>query len=207
MDLDGGIRAGPQLHPPGQGSLGAESLPVDEVGPPANDLAQQQTHDRQVRHGGEADLLQPCKDQGHNDAGDDSAVDGQPPIPNSDDPSPVQASVSGSVQVQVKDHVVNAGPQDAAGHRPQHEVQHVVLRQAEALGPLHAQKQARQHTEGQNDPIPVDAMADMDGDGVGVEFPVAEQAGKADGHILQSAQNRFFLSFSWKLKPLWARSH
>ena len=39
MDLDAGILADPQLHPPGQGSLPAESLPIDEIGPPADDLA------------------------------------------------------------------------------------------------------------------------------------------------------------------------
>ena len=41
-------------------------------------------------------------------------------------------------------------------------------------------------------------MADMDGDRVGIEGPVPEQAGKADGHILSMLSNGVPpLSLSW----------
>ena len=76
MDLDILRGAGPQAHPPGQRGLGAEGLPIDEVGPAADALAQQQAHHRQVRHGAHLDLLVPGVEKCHDGPGNHRAVDG-----------------------------------------------------------------------------------------------------------------------------------
>ena len=195
------VGTGPQPHPPGQGSLGAEGLPVHKIAPPANGLANEQAHGAQVRHGPELQLLFPGIQDRHHKAHDNGAVNGQAAVPNGDHAAPIQTAVRCAVQVQVKKDIVQPGTDDAGRHRPQHHVQHVVLRQAEALGLLHAKQQARQHSQGQDDAIPIYTVADVDGDGVDVALPVAEQAGKADGHITQSCQLGYFLSW-----VTWARS-
>ena len=47
-------------------------------------------------------------------------------------------------QVQVEEHVVDPGPQDAAGAPPMRTmIQHVILLDAVMLGLLHAEQQAR----------------------------------------------------------------
>ena len=192
--------AGPHPHPPGQVRQTAEGLPVDEVGPAADDLAQQQAHDRQVRQSAERNVFAAGEEEGDQGSGDDGAVDGDAAIPDGDDPAPVQGSAGVPVEVQIKEDIVNTGPQNAAGHRPEHEVQHVVLRQAIALGLLHAQQQARQKGQGQNDAVPVDAVAHMDGHGVRVKRPVPEEAGEADGHVFQRGQFR-----RGHIRPPWGR--
>ena len=182
--------AGPQAHPPGQVRQATEGLPVDEVGPAADDLAQQQTHDGQVCQSAQRDLFVSGEDEGHQGPGDDGAVDGDAAVPDGDDPAPVQSPGGVSVEVQVEKDVIDAGTQDAAGHRPENEVQHVVLRQAIALGLTHAQQQPRQETEGQDDAVPVDPVAHVDGDGVRVEFPAPEETWEANGHVFQRGQFR-----------------
>ena len=201
MDLHVLAGAGPHPHPPGQVRRPAESLPVDEVGPAADDLAQKQAHDAEVRHGPQLDLFPAGEEEGHQRPGDDGAVDGDAPVPDGHDPAPVQAAGLVPVEVQVEDDVVDTGPQDAAGHRPEDEVQHVVLRQAVALGLLHAQQKPRQEAQSQDDAVPVDAVADVKGHGVQVELPVPEEAGEADGHVFQRGQFR-----SGHIKPPWERS-
>ena len=183
MHLDGLIAADPDLHPPGQVRQSAEGLPVDEVGPAADALARQQSQHRQVRHGPEFQLLVPGVEEGHQHTGDDRAVDGKPAVPNGNHLAPVEAAVGVAVQVQVEDHVVQPGADDAAGHRPEHHVQHIVLREPVTLGLLHAQQQSRQHGDGQNDAVPVDPVADVDGDGVRIELPIPKEAREADGHV------------------------
>ena len=201
MDLHVLGGADPHPHPPGQVRQAAEGLPVDEVGPAADDLAQEQADDGQVRHGAEGDLFQPGEDEGRQRPGDHGAVDGDAAVPDGGDPAPVQGAGGVPVEVQVEDDVVDPGAQDAAGHRPEHEVQHMVLGEAVALGLLHAKQHPRQKAQGQDDAVPVDAVADVEGDGVRVEFPVPEEAREADGHVLQGGQFR-----SGHIRPPWGRS-
>ena len=200
MDLHILVGAGPHPHPPGQVRQAAEGLPVDEVGPAADDLAQEKPHDRQVRHGAEGDFFKPGEEEGGQGPGDDGAVDSDAAVPDGDDPAPVQGAIGVPVEVQIEDDIIDAGAQDAAGHCPENEVQHVVLRQAVALGLLHAQQQSRQKAQGQDDAVPVDPVADVNGDGVRVELPVPEEAGEADGHVFQRGQFR-----SGHIKPPWGR--
>ena len=201
MDLHILVSAGPHPHPPGQIRQAAEGLPVDEIGPAADDLAQEQPHHRKVRHGPEGNLFKSGEEEGHQGPGDDGAVNGDAAVPDGDGPAPVQSAGVVPVEVQVEKDVIDPGAQDAAGHRPEHEVQHMVLRQAVALGLPHAQQQPRQEAQGQDDTVPVDAVAHMDGDGVRIEFPIPEEAGEADGHGFQRGQFR-----SGHIRPPWGRS-
>ena len=51
------------------------------------------------------------------------------------------------------------------------------------LGHAAAQQDSNQQRNRQNDAVPVNAVADVNGHGVRVDLPIPEEAGKADGHI------------------------
>ena len=189
VDFDGLGGAGPQLHAPGQVGHAAEGLAVDEVGPAADALAQDQSDGAQVGEGGEFQLMAPGVEEQHDDAGNDGAVDGQAAVPQAHHGAPVQTAVRLAVEIQVEQDIVDAGADDAAGDGPQDQIHHVVLADAEVLGLAQGQSQARQHGAGQDDTVPVDAVADVDGDHIRVKGPVPEQAGETDGHIFECVQN------------------
>ena len=135
-----------------------------------------------------------CVGQCHQYACDHRAVNSQSAVPDPEHGAPIQAAVRIPVKVQIEQNIIEPGTDDAARHRPEHHVHNVVLSQAIVFGLLHAEIQPRQHGKCQNDPVPVDPVADMDGHRVNVQFPIPEQAGEADGHVFQCAHNRFFLS-------------
>ena len=176
---------GGHVHPKDLPLVRGGLLGQEQQAPPA-----QQTQHRQVRHGAEFEFFQPGKEEDRQGPGNNGAVNGDAAVPDGDDPAPVQSPGGVPVEVQVEKDVIDAGTQDAAGHRPENEVQHVVLRQAVALGLLHAQYQARQEAQSQNDAIPIDTVTDVNGNGVRIEFPISEKAGKANGHVFQRGQFR-----------------
>ena len=56
--------------------------------------------------------------------------------------------------------------------------------------------QPRQHGDGQNDAVPVNSVADVNGHRIGIQLPVPKQPREADRHIFQCAHSRihpFFL--------------
>ena len=201
MYIRRGEGAEPQAHPPGKVRRPAKGLPIDEIGPAADGLSQQKAQDSHVAQSAKGQLLMPGVEEHHQHRGDDRAVYGDAAVPHSDDAAPIQSAAPIAVQVQVEDHVVQPGAHDAAGHRPEHQIQNIVLRQPIALGLLHGEGQPRQQSHGQDDPIPVDPVADVDGDGIGVPLPIAEKPGKADGHVCHCVQSRFFLSYCGEACP------
>ena len=194
MNLHTGVAGDPQLHAPGQCGLRTEGFTIDKVGPAADDLPQQQAHHRQIAHGEEGDLMALRVDQRHDHAHDHRTVNGKAAVPDPHHGAPVQAAVRLAVKIQIKEDIVQPGTDDAAGHRPEHHVHHIVFGQAVMLGLLHAQVQSRQHGDSQNNPVPVDSVAHMNGHRVNVQLPVPKQAREADGHIFHCDHNRFFLS-------------
>ena len=191
MHLHQAAADGGQLHPPGQGRLHAEGLPVHEVAPAAHRLADHQTHDHQVHQGEEGELPLPGHHHAHDHHGDDRAVDGQTAVPDGHGPAPVEGAIGILIEIQVEDHVVEPGAQDAEGDAPEHRVQHVVLLQTVLLPPAHTERQRKQQACGDEDAVPVDAVAHVDGLGRGRKCPIPEEAGETDGTVRHdSFQNR-----------------
>ena len=183
VDLHVAAIDGGEAHPPGEGGLGAEGLPVHEVAPAADGLAQHEAHDAEVRHGPQPDALAAAVEEGHEEDGDDGAVDGEAAVPDGDDAAPVEAAVGIPEAVQVEEDIVGPGTQDAEGHAHEDQVQQVILLDAVMLGLPQAEEHAEEHAQAQNDAVPVDAVADVEGHGVGGEFPVPKEAGEADGGV------------------------
>ena len=186
-----------QLHAPGQSSHAAEGLTVDEVCPAADGLTQQQADHSHVHQGGHGDLLAAGIEECHNGTGNDGAINGHTAVPDSDHAVPLQGTgLSAPIQIQIEQHIVNTGTDDTAGDTPQHQIHHMVFFQTVTLGLLHSEVHTGQHGHGQNDAVPVNAIAHINGDGIGIELPVREQSGELDGHVCHCFQGRFFLSFS-----------
>ena len=147
VDLHVAAIDGGEAHPPGEGGLGAEGLPVHEVAPAADGLAQHEAHDAEVRHGPQPDVLAAAVEEGHEEDRDDGAVDGEAAVPDGHDAAPVEAAVRIPEAVQVEENVVDPGPQDAEGHTHEDEVQQVILLDAVVLGLLQAEEHAEEHAE------------------------------------------------------------
>ncbi|MPM64878.1 hypothetical protein SDC9_111769 [bioreactor metagenome] len=197
MDLDGLILADPQLHPPRERGLRAESLPVHEIAPATDALADKKAHDAKVEHCREFELFYLAVNKRNQNPHDHRAVHGDSAVPYGQHPTPVQTAVRVAVQVQIEDHIINTGADDAQRRGPEDHIDHVVLRQTKPLGLLHAEIQSGQQTQSQNNTVPVNAMPDVDGNGVRVNLEPAEQPRKPDGHIaecFQISQIRNFLS-------------
>ena len=174
---------GGQLHPPGQGGLGTEGLPVHEVAPPADALADEQAHHRKVKHGTQLIAPVTADADAHDDHGDDGAVDGKAAVPDGNGLAEAEAAVAVFELIQIEQHIVNSCPHDGAGDTPQNAVQQVVLGDAVLGFLVHAPPDGDDQTKGDEDTVPVDAVADVQRLGAGGKGPVPEQAGEPDGAV------------------------
>ena len=66
-------------HAPGQVRGATVGLHVEEVPPPAGDLADEQAKGTHIRQSGKGDLFIPGHSPGNENAGNDTAVNGQSP--------------------------------------------------------------------------------------------------------------------------------
>ena len=186
MHLNEGAHFSGELHAEHGGGLCAEGLSVHKVAPPAHDLPHQQAHNHQVCHGEELKAplsLAPGKAQSQNDHGDDRAVNGQAPVPKGDGAAEVKGAVSPFEIIQVKQHIVDPRPDDAHGNAPEQAVIEVILADAVLFALLHSQQHGQQQTRGNEDAVPVDPVADVNGLGAGGKGPVAEKSREADGAV------------------------
>ena len=174
---------GGQLHPPRQGGLGTEGLPVHEVAPPADALADEQAHHRKVKHGSQLIALVAADADAHDDHGDDGTVDGKAAVPDGDGLAEAEAAVAVFELIQIEQHIVNSCPHNGAGDAPQNTVQQVVLGDAVLGFLVHAPPDGDDQTKGDEDTVPVDAVADVQRLGAGGKGPVPEQAGEPDGAV------------------------
>ena len=191
VDLDVLGGGGPKPHPPGQGGLPAEGLPVHEVAPAAHGLSDEETHDPQVRKGPGDDLLPFAEEDQHDKGRDHRPVDGHAAVPDPQHGGVIQRAVGAAVAIQIEDHIVQPGPDDAQGDLPDHHVVYVVRRDAVPLPLTAAEQHRQQQAQADDDSVPVDPVANVDGHRVRIDLPVPEEAGKADGHIASRVHGRF----------------
>ena len=189
MDLNGLILADKKPHTPGKCGLRAEGLAVHKISPAADDLPQQQTKYRHICQRSQLDLLPAGKQDGNNNAHNDGTVNGDSSIPDSDHTSPIHSPLCRAVKVQIKEDVINAGTKDTTGHCNERHVHHMVLRKSVMLRLLHGKKQSRQHGYSQNNSVPIDTMAYINGYRVQLKFPVPKKARKTHGHIFHCCQS------------------
>ena len=199
MYLDVLRGGGPQTHPPGQGGLPAKGFPVHKIAPAANGLANEQTHDPQIRKGPKGQFLLFTVDQQHKEAHNDRPVNGKASVPNGYHFSPIKAAVRIAVEIQVEQNIVQSCANDAKGDLPDNHVIDIVLGKAIVLGPPAAKQHRQDQAQGNDDTIPVDAIADINGHRRRVKLPVPKQARKTNGHIAScvhtkgSSSGKFFV--------------
>ena len=189
MDLHQFPSSGGQLHAPGQGGLGAEGLPVQEIAPAADGLADEQAHDHQVHHGPQLDVAAAAENDGHNHHGDDAAVNGQAAVPDGDGLGPAEMALMVLELAEIKQNIVQPGPHDGRGDAPQQPVDEVILPDAVFGALAHTPPQGYQHTQGDENAVPIDAVADVDGPGADGDGPVAKKPREADGAVGHDLHN------------------
>ena len=173
----------PQPHPPGKVGQAAEGLAIHKIPPAADGLPDEKALHAAVRQRPERELFASAEEEGRQKARDDAAIDGKAAIPDAVGRGPVDRPVAAAEQVEVKEHIVEPRADDGKRNGPQHHIDDVVLGQAVFRCLLHAEVKPQQHTGGDDDAVPVDAVANVDGLGRRGELPVAEKTGKADGYV------------------------
>jgi len=189
VDLHQFPSSGGQLHAPGQGGLGAEGLPVQEIAPAADGLADEQAHDHQVHHGPKLDVAAAAENDGHDHHGDDAAVNGQAAVPDGDGLGPAEMALMVLELTEIEQNIVQPGPHDGRGDAPQQPVDEVILPDAVFGALAHTPPQGYQHAQGDEDAVPIDAVADVDGLGADGDGPVAKKPREADGAVGHDLHN------------------
>ena len=188
MHLHQRPRGGGQLHPPRQRRLRAEGLPVHEVAPAPDGLPDQQSHHHQVGQRSQLEAPLFAEHKAHQHRRDHAAVDGQPAVPYSHGLRPVEGAVLFFESVQIEQHIVQPRAHDGQRHAPQHTVHEVVLFDAVPLLLLYAEGQRRQHSQCNEDTVPVDGLAaDVERRGRGGKRPVPEKPRKPNGAVRHDA--------------------
>ena len=157
--------------------LRAEGLPVEEVPPAANQLTDQQTQGHDVQIGRQLLLLELGEEQQPQNGADDAAVDGDAPLPDVEGGDGIVL-----VEIPAEDHVVDPGADNGRGHGEENGVRHQVKVGAEFLDPLFGVEDGQQKTQGDDQPVVVDLLAeDGEGQGPGRVDPLNPQPGEGYG--------------------------
>ena len=174
-----------QAHPQEAVGLGAEGLPVEEVAPAAQALADQKAQGGDVQHRANLHLLDPGKDQNADGSADDAAVNGQATVPDIQNFDGVVL-----IAVPLEDAVVQPGAQNGKGHDAQHAVGQIVHGQAELAAAAAGVKDRQQQAHGDDEAVQMDAQgADVQGAGwIDLDAQTGERNGRQEleGHNVSS---------------------
>ena len=84
MDVNGVPVRGSKAHSAENGCFGAESLPVEEIAPAPDDLADDHTGYNKIEHRGYPHLFVTAQKEYNDNSGYDPSVDGKPAFPYGD---------------------------------------------------------------------------------------------------------------------------
>ena len=90
---------------------------------------------------------------------------------------------------EIEQNIVQPGPHDGRGDAPQQPVDEVILPDAVFGALAHTPPQGYQHAQGDEDAVPIDAVADVDGLGADGDGPVAKKPREADGAVGHDLHN------------------
>ena len=162
-----------QAHPEEAVSLCAEGLPVEEIAPAADALANEEAQQDQIQRCGKLDFLHlaECPHTGHR--AQHAAVNGDAAVPDVQHGDGVPGKF-----IPGEGAVVGPGAQNGEGGHPQHAVQHMVLRQAEFLGPLGAVQNRQHQADGDDQAVIMDGQGAEFNGSVRIQFD--PQSGEGD---------------------------
>ena len=183
MHVHIGRTRGPQAHPPGKVSKIAEGFSIHKVAPAPDGLADEKSLHAAVRQRPERDLFTAAEDISRQKARNDAAVDGKAAVPDAVGRRPVDRTVAAAKKVEVKEHIVEPRANDGGGDDPEDGIDDVVFGQAIFRRLLHAEIKSQQHTGGDDDAIPVNAVSDIERLRGRGKLPVAEKPWEADGYV------------------------
>ena len=156
--------------------LRAEGLPVEEIAPAADALADQQAQRHDVQIGRQLLLLHLGEEQQAQGGADDAAVDGDAALPDVESGNRVVLVV-----VPLEDHVVDSGADDGQGNGEENRVDHAVHIGAELLDPPAHVENRQQEAQGDDHAVEIDFSAeDGKGQGPGQVQPLNPQPGEGN---------------------------
>ena len=142
----------------------AVRLAVHEVAPATENLPDNHAHCGVIEHNQRRNPFYPAQNQNRDRTADDAAVDRKSALPDVEHRDGVV-----SVEVPVEHAVVKPRAHNADGHRPQHQIQHVVLRNAERFCAVQHIQNRQQEAARNNNAVPVDILPHhREGDGARV---------------------------------------
>ena len=162
----------------------AVRLAVHEVAPATENLPDNHAHRGVIQHNKRRNLFYPAQNQDRDRTADDAAVNGKPALPDVEHRDGVV-----SVEVPVEHAVVKPRADNADRHRPQHKVQHVVLRNAEGLRAVHHIQNRQQKAARNNNAVPVDILPHhREGDGARVhsDAEIRKRNWRLQQHVFSS---------------------
>ena len=169
-----------QTHAQEAGRHAAVGLSVEEVAPAADGLPEQQTDAGQVQKGQDLELPHAGIDQHAEHRADDAAVDGKAAAADVEEAVPRDAGAEELVPLE--DDIVQARADDGGRQADEHEIENVVLRDAELLGPAQAVRHGEQNADGNDDAVEFDLeVCSRDAEAVGRINALNAEPGEADG--------------------------
>ena len=169
-----------QTHAKEAGRHAAVGLSVEEVAPAADGLPKQQTDAGQVEEGKNFELPNTGIDQHAEHRADDAAIDGKAAAADVEEAVPRDAGAEELVPLE--HDVVQARADNGGRQADEHEIENVVLRDAELLGPAQAVRHGEQHADGDDDAVEFDLeVCSRDAEAVGRINALNAEPGEADG--------------------------
>ena len=147
-NVGGGIQ---QTHPEEGNGLRTEGLPVHEIAPTADALADEEAQHHHVQQGSHLDLLDLAEDADAQDCTQNTAIDGQAAFPDVEELVQMLAVV-----VPGEDAVIKSGAEDGEGGHPQHAVHQVIFLDAELAAALATVEHRQDQAEGNDHTVIID---------------------------------------------------
>ena len=135
---------------------GTECFLVDEVAPSAYSLSDEESQGSQVSHRPEIHLAHPARDESAEESADDAAVDRKSAVPDRRK-SRHEVVVDSAVRIKGLEYaVVYSRPEESAYQRHEHDVEHSLPANAEALSPAAGIEVRQDNADGDQHAVPVD---------------------------------------------------
>ena len=131
-----------------------KGLPVKEIAPPADALADEKAQADQIQQGKYIQLLHPAVHQAAKDCPNNTAINGQAPLPD------IQAGDGvGGILLPGEGAVIGPGAENCEGSHPQDPINDVIFPETELAAPAAGIQHRQTQPQGNHQAIPTDAEA------------------------------------------------
>ena len=130
-------------------------------------------------------MSEPAEDKRDQNARDDSAVDGEPALPDREDLCGMREIV-----LRLKEHKVQSGAQNRQGNHPDHHVINIVGADPEFRRPSGTVENPQNKAQGDDHAVKIDLPAEYGKGRGGIERQIAEKGETNDGFTLNGLEQK-----------------